>query len=186
MMTRMQDGTDEATGDLVSLLNQKDPAAGPTLERQHREALIRFCAGYLGRLEEAEDATQEILLKVLQAPAVPDHFRAWMYKIARNHCLQCMRKRAWHEGVVSRPSQIPEALTGQLTRLVNAEAQDRLRQAFQLLSDEQREALRLRYVENLSRSEIADILEVPDSAVKSRLFEGLKRLRDEAARLETR
>ena len=61
-----------------------------------------------------------------------------------------------------------------------------MKQAFLLLTDEQREVLRLRYVENLSRGEIAEILDQPESLVKSRLFEGLKRLREEAARFEPR
>ena len=48
----------------------------------------------------------------------------------------------------------------------------------------QREVLRLRYVEDLTRGEIAEVLEVPESAVKSRLFETLKRLREKASLLD--
>jgi RNA polymerase sigma-70 factor (ECF subfamily) len=84
------------------------------------------------------------------------------------------------------PSQIPEAITGQLTRMVNDEAQARLAEAFVALSDDQREILRLRYVEGLSRSEIAEVMEMAESRVKSCLFEGLKALREEAARLGSR
>ena len=185
MMTTLEEGAEGSTRALVNLLNRRDPVAGSLLERRHRDALTRFCLGYLGRIEEAEDAVQEIFLKVVQAPAVPTHFRPWLYKIARNHCLKCVRRGAWHDGQIAQPSQIPEALTGQLTRMVKDEAQARLRQAFLLLSDEQREVLRLRYVENLSRGEIAEILEVPETLVKSRLFEGLKSLREEAGRHES-
>lgn len=175
-----------ASGGLVELLNAKDPAAWALLQKLHRDALVRFCYGYLGRIEEAEDAVQDILLKVVQSPAVPPHFRPWLYKIARNHCLKCAQKRSNQNGQLQQPSQIPETLTGQLTRLVNHEAQSRLAEAFASLSVEQREVLRLRYVENLSRAEIAEVLEISESLVKSRLFEGMKRLRDEATRLEAR
>ena len=43
--------------------------------------------------------------------------------------------------------------------------------------------LRLRYAEGLSRAEIACVLEVPESVVKSRLFEGLKKLREHTSLL---
>jgi RNA polymerase sigma-70 factor, ECF subfamily len=173
------------SNELAELLNRKDEAAGDLLQRIHRDSLTRFCYGYLGRIEEAEDAVQEIFLKVVQAPIVPAHFRPWLYKIARNHCLKCARKRAKQDGQIHQPSQIPEAITGQLTRMVKDEAQARLAQAFVSLSDDQREILRLRYVENLSRGDIAEVLDLAESLVKSRLFEGLKRLREEAARLES-
>lgn len=170
---------------LVDMLNRKDPASASLLQQLHREPLIRFCRGYLNRIEETEDAVQEILIKVLQAPAVPIHFRAWLYKIARNHCLKCLRGRSGRDGPIHQPSQIPEVLTGQLTRMIRDEAQHRLSEAFASLSDEQREVLRLRYGQDLSRAEIAEILDVSESVVKSRLFEGLKKLRDEADRLGT-
>jgi DNA-directed RNA polymerase specialized sigma24 family protein len=45
------------------------------------------------------------------------------------------------------------------------------------LPAEQREALRLRDVEGLGRAEIAYVLEIPEASVKTRLFEGLRKLR---------
>ncbi len=52
------------------------------------------------------------------------------------------------------------------------------------LTEEQREVLRLRYVEELPRAEIALVVDLPESVVKSRLFAGLKRLREYAELLE--
>jgi len=56
----------------------------------------------------------------------------------------------------------------------------------QSLEESQREVLRLRYVEDLSRTEIAEVLDIPESVVKSRIFEGLEKLREQASRLEDR
>jgi len=50
----------------------------------------------------------------------------------------------------------------------------------------QREVLWLRCSENLSRAEIAEVLELPESVVKSRLFQGLKRLREHTSLMEDR
>ena len=179
---------DDATPSLIARLRTKDPDAGAELNRLYREALLRFCWGYLGRMEEAEDAVQDISCKVLSAKDIPDAFRPWLYKIARNQCLNLLRHRARHYDGQALPgvSQVYEALTGQLTQLVRKEARSNLAEMVQSLEETQREVLRLRYVEDLSRTEIAEVLDIPESVVKSRIFEGLKKLREHASRLEER
>lgn len=173
----------DLTPGLVARLRSGAPEAGAHLDQLYREALVRFCWGYLGRIEEAEDAVQDICYKVLTAKTVPDAFRAWLYRLARNHCLNLQRERARRKdgGVFPAASEIHEILTGHLTRLVKQEHRSRISELVRDLPEVEREVLRLRYVEDLSRSEIASILEITESAVKSRLFVGLKRLRDQAS-----
>jgi RNA polymerase sigma-70 factor (ECF subfamily) len=74
-------------------------------------------------------------------------------------------------------------MSGHLTHLVKNEQASQLAALVQSLPEDQQEVLRLRYVEDLSRAEIADVLEISESIVKSRLFEGLKKLRDASATL---
>ena len=176
---------EDLTPTLVMHLRDGDLRAGALLDSLYRDALVRFCWGYLGRIEEAEDAVQDICFKTLSTDSVPDSFRPWLYKIARNHCLNVLRGRARRrdDRPLPAPSQVHEVLTGHLTRLVRDERQSRLSELVADLPEIQREALRLRYVEELSRQEIAEVLEVPESVVKSRLFEGIKRLREQASQL---
>lgn len=173
----------DLTPSLVARLRSGEGDAGAYLNELYRDALVRFCWGYLGCMDEAEDAVQDICYKVLAAETVPDGFRAWLYRIARNHCNNLLRDRIRRKevGELSMPSQAYEELTGQLTRLVKVEQQSRLNELVAQLPDSDREVLRLRYVEDLPRSEIAEILEVTESVVKSRLFIGLQRLREAAA-----
>lgn len=180
------DRTLEQTPHLVERLRAGDAEAGALLNRVYREALVRFCWGYLGSLDQAEDAVQDICFKALSASEVPDRFRSWLYRIARNHCVNLLRDRATRKDDRRLPSASAPAdtLTGHLTRLVKDEARSKLLELVASLSDAQREVLRLRYVEDLSRSEIAEVLGVSESVVKSRLFEGLKRLRDSNASFE--
>jgi len=177
----------DSSSQLVSFLREKNPAAGALLHTLYRESLLRFCRGYLGEREASEDAVQDICVRVLTTSDVPDLFRPWMYRIARNHCLNLLRARVQRkEGhILPAPSQVYDTMTGNLTRLVRDEAGQRLAELFLRLSDEQREAIRLRYVEDLSRGEIAAVLEVSESVVKSRIFEGLKKLRELASRSES-
>lgn len=186
-MERNKQGTgpldEDSTRSLVAKLRSGDGDAGVLLDGLYRQALVRFCWGYLGRIEEAEDAAQDICYKVLRAESIPDAFRPWVYKAARNHCLNLLRGRARRKDAEELPaaSQVLEVLTGNLTRLVRREQQSQLADLVRSLPEGQREALRLRYVEDLARSEIAEVLEIPESVVKSRLFEGLKRLREEVS-----
>lgn len=182
------DRTQELTSSLVTRLRKGDPEAGAMLDDLYRDALFRFCWGYLGSTEEAEDAVQDICFKVLGAKDISDAFRPWLYKVARNHCLNLLRDRARRKDRHQLPaaSQVCAVLTGHLTRLANDELQARLRELVDTLSEAQREVLRLRYVEDLSRGEIAEVLDLPESVVKSRLFEGLKKLREHASLLEER
>ncbi len=179
-------GSDDSTDRLVACLRNRDPEAAALLDSLYRDALVRFCWGYLGQMDEAEDAVQELTYKVLALPDVPDHFRPWLYKTARNQCINLLRERALRltGHVLPAPSAVPDTLTGHLTRLVKQEMQSRLAELVGQLSEAQREVLRLRYVENLTRAETAEVLELPESVVKSRLFEGLKRLRECAALLK--
>jgi len=178
--------SEDPTPALLAGLRTKAPEAAAELDRLYREALLRFCWGYLGRMEEAEDAVQDISCKVLSATDIPDAFRPWVYKIARNHCLNILRERVRRKDGAALPaaSQIYEALTGQLTQLVKEEARSKLAEMVQALDESYREVLRLRYVEDLSRTEIAEVLDIPETVVKSRIFEGLTRLREHASRLE--
>lgn len=184
--TKPQTITYEATQTIVASLRGRSENARRLLQENLREPLVRFCWGYLGQVEEAEDAFQEVCLRVLQAESVPDHFRPWVYKIARNHCINLLRDRRARRDALPLPSdsKIHAQLTGNLTRMARREAAVEVAELFAKLGDAQREVLRLRYVEELSRPEIAEVLDVTESVVKSRLFEGLKTLRGGSTQLQ--
>jgi RNA polymerase sigma-70 factor (ECF subfamily) len=189
MNSMSHDSTSEheaSTADLVARLRGRDPLGAEMLDRLYRDALVRFCWGYLGRMDQAEDAVQEVCFKVLSAADTPEHFRPWLYKIARNHCINILRERAANHREARLPSGslMPDSLTGHLTRLVKEEMRSKVSELVARLTEVQREVLRLRYVEELPRAEIALVLDLPESVVKSRLFEGLKRLREYAELLE--
>ena len=107
-----------------------------------------------------------------------------MYKVARNHCLNLLRhrRRRKDQQAIPAASQLKDSLTGHLTRLARDERRTQLDDLVLSLPASQREVLRLRYVEELSRGEIAEVLELSESVVKSRLFEGLKSLREQSRR----
>jgi RNA polymerase sigma-70 factor (ECF subfamily) len=163
----------------VLKLRSGDDAAAALLEELYREPLLRFARGYLGA-QDAEDAVQDILCTVLAAETVPDDFRVWIYTVTRRRCLNLLRGRGRRRDAAPLPERIdlPGTLRGQLTRLTEAERGRRVQEALAALPEAQREVLRLRYTEQLSRAEIARVLDVPEARVKSRLYEAMKKLRE--------
>lgn len=169
----------DMTPALVSRLRAGDSRAGKMLCDLYHPPLMRFCFRYLPNQDEAEDVVQEVFLRVLKNDALPSNFRAWVYRIARNRCLDVIRNRRRQGGDMEmpQPSRLDADLTGCLTRLVRREQRAHLRQALAELPEAQREVLHLRYAEDLSRAEIAEVLDIPEPVVKSRLYEGMTRLR---------
>ena len=173
---------DETRPDLVRRLRAGDPAAAEELDREYRAHLVRFCFGYLRSVDEAEDAVQDVFAKLWKADALPQSLRAWLYTVARNHCLNALRGRGRRPDAKPMPSdmELVASCTGLPTRLVRQEEYGRIERLVADLSEAERELIRLRYGEDLSREEIAQVLELPVSTVKSRLFETMKKLRQRA------
>lgn len=173
------DAPSEMTPDLIARLRAGDDRAGDQLVELYKASMIRFCRGYLPTDEEAEDAVQDVFCKVIDADAIPDRFRPWLYRLARNHCLNTARsiRRRGDRAPLPSDTRLHQRQTGHLTRLVNVELQERIEKLLTELPAHYAEALRLRYTEGLSRSEIAEVLGVTESTVKTNLFEGLQRLR---------
>lgn len=169
----------DLTPSLVVQLREGRAEAGKLLDQLYRPRLIRFCAGYLGNREEAEDVVQDVFYRVLRSSAVPDNFRAWVYQICRNRCLDQLRSmnRRLDDQSLRTSSHLAAHLTGNLTRLVRREQRALLWQRLVALPSDQREVLLLRYTEGLSRAEIAEVLGIPEKLVKHRIYNGLEKLR---------
>jgi RNA polymerase sigma-70 factor (ECF subfamily) len=169
----------DLTPSLIVQLREGRADASKLLERLYRARLTRFCLGYLGNREEAEDVVQDVFYRVLASPAVPKNFRAWIYEISRNRCFDRLRaqNRRVDDQSFSTYSHFAAHLTGHLTRLVKGEQRARLWERLAALPAEQREVLLLRYTEGLSRAEIAQVLGLPENLVKHRIYNGLEKLR---------
>lgn len=169
----------ELTHSLLLELRAGGARAAELLERAWRAPLLRYTEGLLGDAHEAEDAVQDVFARVLASRSFPDSSRAWIYRIARNLCLNRLRARRARplESALGEERSSAPSRTSDLTRLVRAEARQQLQSDLETLSAPQREVLLLRYVEGLAREEIAQVLELPLAVVKSRIHEGLERLR---------
>jgi RNA polymerase sigma-70 factor (ECF subfamily) len=162
--------------------------------------LFRFVSRMVDRPEDARDVCQETFLRILdKADAFRDgaRFSTWMYQIALNLCRdQARRKRRWGHLVVAPPAAddgvphehaAPEtAATNPAAALEESERQGAVRRALSRLPHDQREVLLLKEYEGLKFREIAGVLGVPESTVKSRMYAALDTMRSSLADLGVR
>ena len=170
---------EDITASIVVALRSGSREAASALESGYRKPLERFAQRYLNNRDDAEDLVQEVFLKVLDAETVPENFRAWIYRVARNACLNRQRSRQRRKDGERIPTrfEMPRETLGLVTRLEKEEEVRELQEKLESLSSEHQEVLYLRYQQSLSRSEIASVIGLPESVVKSRLFEAVKKLR---------
>lgn len=180
--------TDEA---LMIRFQQGDRAAFAALVKKHKSPLFNFALRQLRAKTTAEDVVQETFVRVVQNAADFKHearFTTWLYTIARNLCIDQLRKGALrkHPSLDSRQSQDEGGPTlGEQTADSRAnverdatagELRLRIASAVETLPDDQREVFLMREVANLPFKEIADITGVPENTVKSRMRYALERL----------
>ena len=138
----------------------------------------------LGRRDGVDDFVQETWLRVLERGESYDghsRFEPWLFRVARNIALDAMRKRPMfsldsneEDGVRSSPASGEPSPYSLAARTEDAE---RLADSLQTLEPVYREALVLRFQEDLSLQEISVIVGAPVSTVASRIYRGLATLR---------
>jgi RNA polymerase sigma-70 factor (ECF subfamily) len=146
----------------------------------------------LNNPQDAEDVLQETFLKAFRSLGRFDG-RAkpstWLYRIATNEALMLLRKRRAQEvsieepvdasGGEQEPLQIVDWCCLPEEELMSAEARTALDQAIETLPHSLRVVFLLRDIEGLSTRETADVLELSETAVKTRLSRARLHLREE-------
>jgi RNA polymerase sigma-70 factor, ECF subfamily len=137
--------------------------------------LIRYFMGYVRDMEDAQDLSQETLLKAIGSLSnlrKPEALNAWIYRIAHNVLISFYRKRRIHtesntevvNQVISDPNQDPEQ------QMIWDETQRELFELIRTLPESIRQAFLLREVSGLSYKEIARIQRCRLGTVQSRIF----------------
>jgi RNA polymerase sigma factor (sigma-70 family) len=165
----------------ANTLDTRPDAAGVLLGElfdAHGRMIFGLCAVLLRDGHEAEDAAQQTFLSAYEslcAGVTPLRSEAWLAAIARNECLDRLRKRTREP--VTQLDREPGVPGTEEAVVRNADFAV-LRSALEELPTRQREALLLHELCGLSYLEIAQILGVSESAVESLLFRGRRRIHD--------
>jgi len=173
---------------LMERIGAGDHAAFRTLVERHQNAVIGTVAKMLGNPSEAEDIAQQVFLRIWRNAKRyrPDaKFTTYLFTITRNLVFNETRRRSRKKEVSSdereeHSNQLVEASPDRQpdAELLQAELQKAVDDAIAALPEAQRMAVVLRRYEQLSYEEIADVLSLSVSAVKSLLFRARTTLRD--------
>lgn len=167
-----------------------DKVAFGKLVDLHKRAVFGLCVRLLRDPEEARDAAQEAFVRAYGAVATYDAaqpFAPWLLRIARNHCLDVLRRRVPvgaqvqldaepEDGAPARELADSEAPAAD-TLLERAQTRTALEAAVAGLPPNYREVVHLFHVEHLSYKEIAATLDVPIGTVMTWLHRARGRLR---------
>jgi RNA polymerase sigma-70 factor (ECF subfamily) len=142
---------------------------------------LRYYLRKLAGERSVEDLLQETWLAALRGlPKLqaPEAFRAWLYRVARDQAFGALRKRQRSKEVAS--EQV-EAVAEDAADEFHVEDIAAMHRALDTLPEEQREALVLRFLEEMSYDEIARITGAAVGTVRSRLYYGKQALRAKLA-----
>jgi len=160
-----------------------DLTAFDQLYARYEKPLFGLIWRELSSQAEAEDVLHETFLTVLkQRDGGRRSFKAWLFQVARNLCLNRVRGRKRGERAVALDASAPPAAV-QLpeAQLAGAQMAQLLEAAVTRLPETLSSLYRLR-VAGLSYDELAEVLELPLGTVKSRMHEMVTRLREEMER----
>ena len=168
----------DADADLLARYAAGDAAAARLLAARLSPRAYAHAYRVLGDSAEAEDVTQEAMLRLWKQAADWDGARAqastWLYRVVANLCTDRLRRR--------RPEPLDEASApADPARSVEAQLQDTARHdalqaALMRLPERQRQAVVLRHIEGLANPDIAAILDVGVAAVESLTSRGKRAL----------
>ena len=163
--------TDE---ELIKQIRAGDEEAADTLVKRYYTDILRYCKRNIVDQNLAEDATQETFYRVfrsLMRYQDKERFRAWLYVIARNICIDENRKQK---------NTIPlelEDIGEESNDIHQIENSDEIEQLLSVLPEEQREAILLYFEDELTYKEIGKILGIPARTVQSRVKNGIKAIK---------
>lgn len=162
---------------LIKRMEQGDIGAANELIEMFYPEILRYCLWHAPNRSLAEDAVQETFLKVLRYSDRYTHrgkFRAFLYQIAANTCIDMRRKKQFAESSLEELQAEP---AGEESGYEDVQADMALRQLTANLPEDLQEIVLLRFGQDLTMREIAEVVDIPLRTVQTRLRSSLKKLR---------
>jgi RNA polymerase sigma-70 factor, ECF subfamily len=175
-------------GGAVERARSGDSDAFRLLVEQHSRAVFRLAFRMTGNEQDAEDVVQETFLRAyrqLDRYEARSSFSTWLYRIASNYSLDLIRMRKRHEDKRERGKAeerdilqtLPVNTPGPDRIVYSGQVQDRVNEALNELSAQERTAFVLRHFEGLSIDEIGEALGTGTNATKHSIFRAVQKLR---------
>ena len=170
--------------DLVkAIVSSNDSLLFEVLYDRYSQLVFNKCYGFSNGKQEAEDLTQDVFLKLfvkLRSFKENSKFSTWLYAFTYNHCVNYVnrntakkiQKKSVDSKILEDKLNNPEGDAKELGQL----KVDKLKEALELISPEEKMILLLKYQDTLSIRELTDVLNISESAVKMRLKRAKEKL----------
>jgi RNA polymerase sigma-70 factor (ECF subfamily) len=171
---------DEALERLVLDAQRGDPWAFGRIFDEYHEPIYRFIANRVNRPTDAEDLTQLVFVKALEAlpryelRGVP--FGGWLFRLARNTVIDHSRTRHDHANLDAAVHHAADAAGPDEVAAMRQDL-DAVARALMSLTDDQREAIELRFFAGLSTRETAVVMGRQEGTVRGLQFRAIAALR---------
>ena len=158
---------------LISRARGGDREAFGALVEQYRDNVYRLAYRMCGNAYDADEAAQEAFVAAWRA--LPNFrgdakFSTWLYRLTTNAAIDVMRREKRHQTVGDGEMvDVADDADSPQETVERTEQQEAVQKALATLSEEYREVLLLRYMEELDYAEIAEVLQLPSGTVKSRI-----------------
>lgn len=146
---------------------------------KYRERLFFHAGSIVKDWHEAYDVVQEVFIKAMRESRFfqPEFkMKAWLFRVTSNLCFNMVRDRKRRGAILDGMQTIDRAHADQLDRVFHGERRSEVLAAIDTMTSDHREILLLRYYDDLSYAEIADVLEIKLGTVMSRLSRARSRL----------
>jgi len=148
---------------------------------ENRKTVFWICLGYARDSVEAEELAQEVFFKAwsrIDSLRTPERYREWLFRVARNTCLDSQKKKRLRRLFEAKSSREPrDEKTPEALVILHDELR-LLKKAVQALPNKMRGAFILREYGELSYQEIADVLGIKEGTVMSRLNGAREKIRE--------
>ena len=137
----------------------------------HKDALYRTALAYLKNEGDALEAIQEVTFRAyekIHSLKKPEYAKTWLVRIMMNYCRDILRKQ--NRLIVDEDIVMQHGFSQDYTYLEVEEAMAKL-------TEEQRELIHMKYLQDVKIKEIAEMASIPEGTVKTRLYKALKSLR---------
>ena len=149
----------------------------------YQDQLFRFAFLRTGSFADSQDIVQDVFVKLYKHPKYPEHIqniKAYLIRSISNACCDYYRvkKKNVYDPIDKKAETIAAQGNGACDHLLLAEEYERIRKLLKELPAEQAEAIQLRVLDNLSFVEIAELLSLAPTTVKSRFKYGMDKLKN--------
>ena len=182
----------------LAALQSGDRSEFAKLVEKYSGKIYRLALKMLKNQQDAEDILQETFIKAYNA--LPDFegrskLSTWLYRIATNEALMFLRRKypdqisveaPFKEQEEAAPLQIIDWCCLPESELMSSEGRDKLEKSIDILTESLRVVFLLRDIEGLSTRETAEVLDISEGAVKTRLSRARLQLREELTKYYTK